>query len=111
MTEILLVSIGAICQQGSERDPSTAAARTLLLALFVLAVVIYTAYSASVISIISLLPNVDHEMHMGWAVAGNSQVILQDTNFFRYQFEVGYFIFLQIQDYAVFKPSLKHKHY
>lgn len=89
ISEILLVTCGALGQQGSERDPSTAAARTLLLALFVFAVLIYTAYSASVISLISLLPNTDVEVHTGWAAARNSQIILQDTNFFKYNFEVS----------------------
>ncbi|KAK6623950.1 hypothetical protein RUM44_010806 [Polyplax serrata] len=61
MGEIILVGLGAICQQGSARDPSTHAARILLLALFMLAVVSYTAYSASIISFISLFPSSERE--------------------------------------------------
>ncbi|XP_023719255.1 uncharacterized protein LOC111870865 isoform X3 [Cryptotermes secundus] len=53
LSEVLLVTTGAVCQQGSSRNPTTSAARTLFIALFVLAVLTYTAYSASVISLLS----------------------------------------------------------
>ncbi|KAJ9579834.1 hypothetical protein L9F63_004506 [Diploptera punctata] len=51
--EVLLVTIGAVCQQGSAHNPTTSAARTVFIVLFVLAVVTFTAYSASVISLLS----------------------------------------------------------
>lgn len=87
--EILLVTIGALCQQGSARDPSTGAARTLLLVLFVLAVLSYTAYSASVISLISLLPSTEQEQHVAYkALPKTTRILFHDTNFFRYDFEV-----------------------
>lgn len=87
--EILLVTVGALCQQGSARDPSTGAARTLLLVLFVLAVLSYTAYSASVISLISLLPSTEQEQHVSHrSLPKATRILLQDTNFYRYSFEV-----------------------
>ncbi|KAJ4450258.1 hypothetical protein ANN_01678 [Periplaneta americana] len=53
LSEVLLVTVGAVCQQGSARNPTTSAARTMFIVLFVLAVLTYTAYSASVISLLS----------------------------------------------------------
>ncbi|EEB18209.1 hypothetical protein Phum_PHUM505040 [Pediculus humanus corporis] len=61
MSEILLVCLGAFCQQGSARDPSTHAARIILLVFFLLAAISYTAYSASIISYISFLPSIEKE--------------------------------------------------
>ncbi|PSN37280.1 Ionotropic receptor 195 [Blattella germanica] len=52
-SEVFLVTIGAVCQQGSDRNPTTSAARTLFIVLFALAVLTYTAYSASIISLLS----------------------------------------------------------
>lgn len=80
--EIVLITIGALCQQGSARDPSTSAARTLLLALFILAVLTYTAYSASVISLISLLPFTqdDRQADLNLDLMDTSKALLTDTN-------------------------------
>lgn len=64
MSEILLVCLGAFCQQGSARDPSTHAARIILLVFFLLAAISYTAYSASIISYISFLPSIEKENYL-----------------------------------------------
>ncbi|XP_046396124.1 uncharacterized protein LOC124163336 isoform X2 [Ischnura elegans] len=61
-SEVLLATIGAICQQGSHRHPDTAAARTIFMCLFILSVIMYTAFSAAFVALLSPpIHNVHHD--------------------------------------------------
>ncbi|XP_046621154.1 uncharacterized protein LOC124305618 [Neodiprion virginianus] len=51
LSEVLLVSVGALCQQGTTLNPQAPSSRTLFLAIFVMAALVYTAYNASIIAI------------------------------------------------------------
>ncbi|XP_067006380.2 uncharacterized protein [Anabrus simplex] len=87
LSEVMLVTFGAVSQQGSYRDPTTSAARTLFITLFVLAVLTYTAYSASVISLMSSAQPVINTLNGILQDGSKMGLALHDNHYYRTQFE------------------------
>ncbi|XP_049940499.1 uncharacterized protein LOC126416719 isoform X2 [Schistocerca serialis cubense] len=88
LSEVMLVTIGALSQQGADRHPNTMAARILFLVLFLLAVLMYTAYSASVISIMSSTKPVSNSLQGILESSSKMSVALHDIHYYHTQFQI-----------------------
>ncbi|XP_071451521.1 uncharacterized protein [Hetaerina americana] len=77
-SEVLIATIGAICQQGSHRHPDTAAARTIFICLFCLSVIIYTAYSAAFVALLS--PPVHRHQHNIMSTSNHRRFMMKNVS-------------------------------
>lgn len=73
---------------GSDRDPNTSAARTLFVILFLLAVLMYTAYSASIISIMSSTRPVSNSLEEILEEGSKMGLALHNSHYYHTNFKV-----------------------
>lgn len=75
---------------GSARNPTTSAARTLFIVLFVLAVLTYTAYSASIISLLSSPTSVTSTLQGILRHGSKMGLALLNIHYYHAHFKVQY---------------------
>lgn len=88
---------------GSARNPTTSAARTLFIVLFVLAVLTYTAYSASIISLLSSPTSVISTLQGILRHGSKMGLALLNIHYYHAHFKVQY---CSVQNLHIF--SIKH---
>lgn len=89
--DILVMELGAICQQGSEVEPRSSSGRIATIFIFVTVMFIYTFYSAN---IVALLQSTSESIQtIEDLLSSRIKLGVEDTIYMRYFFKVRRYVF------------------
>lgn len=85
-SDVLLLEVGAICQQGAEAEPRTPSGRIAALFVFIAFMFIYTSYSANIVAL--LQSTTDSIRTIDELASSRIKLGAHDTTYSRYYFQV-----------------------
>lgn len=92
IVDVLVMELGAICQQGSEAEPKSNSGRIATIFIFVTVMFVYTFYSAN---IVALLQSTSESIQtIDDLLSSRIKLGVEDTAYMRYFFKVRRYVFV-----------------